>query len=482
MLTFGLVSQMQADSYKALYDGAWVAHHGIPRRETLAVAAQGRAWVDQQWLAELVYFWAWRAGGYAAVAILAVALVATPYMLLVGLLRRRGVAMMTSVYVTSAAMVPMIGWTFVRAQNFALPLFAALLAFCLTDSDHRRPQLRLALLVPLLALWANMHGSVLLGVLLAVLYLVYRVVTVVRTRQWRTASWCAALALACALTPFATPYGLHIVDYYKEFVGNKAMAAAATEWDVPAFPGFAFFELYVPLAIMLILVVRCSSRMDRSSRVLTAAVAVTALAASRETGSLIWFGMTSGLLVGDLLGRSRMPSLLSRRFLAMVMASAVGFSGYALGSLATRSPADYEGLTAGKATGVVAEYAAARPCTRILADNWDAAALLWHYPWLDGRIAFDARLEQFPQPALASWVTFEVARSARWSRTIRGYQLVVGNAHFTPGLVHRLERLHGAVILARDSRGVAVLSGGAAARICGTGRKPEDVPDAATRG
>src|ERR1700722_10653094 len=48
-----VVSRMLSDGYMTLYAGRWIASHGIPHQEVFTTAAQGRPWIDQQWLAEL---------------------------------------------------------------------------------------------------------------------------------------------------------------------------------------------------------------------------------------------------------------------------------------------------------------------------------------------------------------------------------------------------------------------------------------------
>src|SRR5439155_2354930 len=57
----------------------------------------------------------------------------------------------------------------VRAQLFSLALFPALLWLLRSEEDE--PSRRIWLLVPLVALWSNLHGTVLVGVGLALLYL-----------------------------------------------------------------------------------------------------------------------------------------------------------------------------------------------------------------------------------------------------------------------------------------------------------------------
>src|SRR3954451_3789573 len=59
----------------------------------------------------------------------------------------------------------------IRAQLFSLPLFAA--CALLLRSESRAPTNRIWLLVPLFALWVNLHGAALTGAAVAGAYLVF---------------------------------------------------------------------------------------------------------------------------------------------------------------------------------------------------------------------------------------------------------------------------------------------------------------------
>ena len=62
-----------ADSYYDLYAGRYILRHGMPHRNVVTVASHGAPWIDQQWLAHVIYYGAWAAGGYPALAVLCVA-------------------------------------------------------------------------------------------------------------------------------------------------------------------------------------------------------------------------------------------------------------------------------------------------------------------------------------------------------------------------------------------------------------------------
>jgi hypothetical protein len=458
LLAYAEVRVFQADSYKALYDGRWIAHHGIPHTDHLSAVTYGQRWVNEQWLAEVIYYVAWLVGGYALAAIVAAVSIACAYMIFAALVRSRVVSAGWTVFFTVAALFGLVNWAFVRAQDLALPLFAVLLAICVTDSDRERPGARLLFLVPLLAVWANIHGSVLLGVETAGVYLLWRAVVMARRREWRYVAGCIALGCVVALTPLATPYGLDIVHYYRQFVGNPAQRVAGAEGRSPSFPGGAFFAVYLPLLLVAFLAVRSVVCRRPAPAFLLLACTLTGISAAIRLGNMPWHAMVTALLVAEV-SKSRLPVWRPRATtLRATVASAVAVSLAIIAGLAFRSRSSYEAQTAIRVNNAAATVAANHPCWLILADNLSAAALQWHHPSLAGRIAYDARAELYSPSEMMRWAIFQSGSSNQWASTTSGFQLLVGDYSFRPALAHRLERVSGSTVLARDSHGIAVLN------------------------
>ena len=107
-----------------------------------------------------------------------------------------------------------------RAQSYAMPLFAALV--WILARDARNPDRRLLLVIPLLALWANLHGSVLLACALVLLRCAIGAGTALRARRPHDALRFAAPACAALLAPLASPYGFALIDYYRATLTNGA--------------------------------------------------------------------------------------------------------------------------------------------------------------------------------------------------------------------------------------------------------------------
>jgi hypothetical protein len=279
--------------------------------------------------------------------------------------------------------------------------------------------------------------------------------------------------VATTLTPLATPYGTQIIHYYGEFIGNGPMARMAIEWASPRFPSFAFFELCVPAVITVAVVVFALIKRQRPTGVLIAAAAVTAGAAAVETGSIVWFGMTAAVLLADTM-KTWLPRQPKKRGFSLLLAwTAIVLGSVVVTQLVERSDASYESQLPGRVMTTAASYAASHGCALILADNLSSSALLWHDPWLDGRIGFDARLEQYSHAALNRWLAFTEVTGRDWTAANAGYNLLIGVSSYANLLVRRLERFPKSAVLARQSAGIAVVNTptAAAGNNCGRGTR-----------
>jgi hypothetical protein len=130
----------------------------------------------------------------------------------------------------------------VRAQLFSLVLFCATLL--LLRSETRAPSRRIWLLVPLVALWANLHGAVLVGLAVASAYLMLE-----RLRQQPFVVLGVLTASIGAL--FLTPALLDSGDYYLGVLRSEAALRGEGMW-APLSPHSPFDVLFVGLAVPLL--------------------------------------------------------------------------------------------------------------------------------------------------------------------------------------------------------------------------------------
>jgi hypothetical protein len=448
-LTWVGFKELQPDSYRLLYAGRWIAQHGLPSHDGFTVAAGGRPFADQQWLSELLHYEAWRLAGYAGVVALSAVAFGLGYALITHVMRRRGVSPAVSVACGTLAIIGSLSLTFVRAQNLAIPLFALVLWLCLDQREGDAGR-RIWLIPVVLALWANVHGSVLIGAAVAALFLSLRAL---RSRDARFA--CAAAL--CAASPLATPYGLHTLAYYTSMVGNAAVARADIEWDGPLVAPLALIQFLAPLLLAAGATALAARRGHRPPAVLVIAVLVTAMADLSAMRNGLWLAIAAALLIAE-----TATAWLPTRELSPAFAKATAVGALALASTAAvlmvaRGASGYQAHTPLRELSAASSYVGDHACARVMADTRSASALLWLHPELAGRVGFDGELEAYAPAALSAWVDFQSADQPDWLAAAHGYQVLIGSSHDQPLLVHRLTGLRDATLLAADRNGAAVV-------------------------
>jgi len=135
----------------------------------------------------------------------------------------------------------------IRAQLFSLVLFPAVVM--LLRSDEREPSRRVWLLVPLLALWSNLHGAALVGLGVALVYL-----GVSRARRRPLES--AAIAGASALALCATPAFAGTPAYYADALTNEAARRGYGLWGPPSLSSGFDIALIAGAVVLLVGFVR----------------------------------------------------------------------------------------------------------------------------------------------------------------------------------------------------------------------------------
>ena len=453
-------SRLFADSYYDLYDGRYILAHGIPHRNVATVASHGAPWIDQQWLAHVIYYGAWAAGGYPAVAVLSAALVTAGFAVLGLLMLRRGVPPPRMFGWTLLAFAVCLGNTVVRAQSFGYLFFALTLWLIVTDAELPRPRGRTWLAIPVLVAWANTHGSVLLGAGLLAAYSAGQAARwLLRGGRRRALGY--LLLGGCGLAAVAaTPYGLATVGYYRLLIGNPVLARYVMEWapPSPAYPlSWAFFAVLGLVTACVLLGWRRGARPDPVLALIALTLACAALTAIRNQA---WFGIGGSLLAADSLARAGAGQAAALRsgFRRAVAAALAGCAAASLLYLAVTPPALYQSGVPVRALDVAASIAARNPALRVIGDDWSGTAMLWLHPGMLGRVGFDIREELYDRAQLTAYFDFLLLQGRRWQRVTSGYGIVVVSLVKYPRLGAALARLpgwhvayagHGGLVLVR---------------------------------
>ncbi len=251
---------LNGDLYLLLFSGRYVAHHGPVGYDPFPTIQHGQSWLNQQWLSEVGFYGAERVVGVQGITVLYAALIGLPLALVLAAIRRKGTLLMIGV---AALYLPgMLAIIHPRAAGFTLLLFSVLVLVVIAAWRLDSPMaaagtgapLWSLLAIPLLfALWANLHGGFIAGLLLVGAVAVGLAVDRRRGLPGPPAPGILVLAGAgiggAIAATFATPLGVDIWSYIASF-RNPALKLASTEWE-PAFrsaPAIAYIVVSATLA------------------------------------------------------------------------------------------------------------------------------------------------------------------------------------------------------------------------------------------
>ena len=423
------------DTWMTLVAGRELAQHGLPSVDHLTVLASGHRWVDQQWLAQAIFYEASRASLGVAVAVYLVA-VGAAFALCGDAARRRG-ASSGAILVGAVLAIAAAPWGLqLRAQALALPLLA--LTIWLVGRDPGLQRSGTFLLVPVLCLWANIHGSVTLG---AAIVFLCALAALVRERTLRPAAYLVLAPLAV----FTSPYAPRLAGYYHLMLVDPPFGREIVEWQrtTPSGKTAVFFTIAV---VSLGLTALRRARLNRADWVCLGVTIVSALEAIR---GIVWFAFAALAIVTPLGGRG--SQRLEGRAAAVLAGAAVAVTAAAIAYAAARPDSRFESRVPAGVTRVVR----AHPGSAVLADASTADWLLWTLPALRGKVAYDVRFELLTRAQFQRVAAFSSSKPG-WERLAAGYDLVVDS----PGQVARLVRAggwrrvyaHGGVAIAERTR------------------------------
>jgi len=404
------------DTWLTLMAGREVVEHGLPSTETLTVLGRGATWTDQQWLAQVIFYGAHGLAGMRAVVLLDVLLVLVALAFATATARTSGASSRSTFVIGLLAVIAgPWGWT-IRAQSVALPLYAGVL-WLLVDASRRGVRRRTLLVLPMLVLWANLHGSVVLGAGLTVLL---GLVELVRRRRL---AWIpVALVVLAPLCVLASPYGTKLVAYYDLMLVDAPFAPILREWQWSSPSGTtALFWLLAIVTVVVLAFGRCRRRLKFYE---LAVLAVTFVGAVQAVRGVIWFALACAAILpvalDGVLTKADVDAPRLNR--AISLASLAGLA-VAIVAFLSHSASWYVSDWQEQRVAAVREETR-DPSTRVWATDGTADWLLWRLPDLRGRIAYDVRFELYDKPTLDRIVDYQ-ARRGNWKSLLDGYRVVV---------------------------------------------------------
>ncbi len=228
------------DTYLHVAAGARMLNDGaVLLRDPFSFTFVGRPWVAHEWLSEIVMALCYRAGGWAGLAIVT----AGCFALALGLLAFHlgywfsWPRLLIVVTLAAACMAPGL---LARPHILALPLLETWTAgLVLARSNSRAPRI---ILLPVMALWANLHGGFMIGL---ALFAGLAVEALTATDNWRrTLKEWGLFGVGAILAASATPHFFRGLLFPFQLASMPALAHIG-EWRSADFSNLSPFELVI---------------------------------------------------------------------------------------------------------------------------------------------------------------------------------------------------------------------------------------------
>jgi len=219
----------------------------VPRNDYFSFTRNGAQWFSWEWLSDALFAGAYRAAGFSGVALLTAIAIA---MAIWGS-ARLALSMQGNLFFTAGATVLLLGTTSIhwlaRSHVFSWLLALRFVAVAEYSRVGERHSSKALWLLPLAsALWANMHGSFLLGPMILLVYAI---------GEWlesKSGLRFTVSSLACLLSTFVNPYGWRLHEHVFLYLQNQYLMDHISEFRSFSFhaAGGAYVELFLLVAVI----------------------------------------------------------------------------------------------------------------------------------------------------------------------------------------------------------------------------------------
>jgi hypothetical protein len=221
-------------------------HQTMPRFDIYSFTRAGEPWISSSWLAQVLYAASFELLGWTGPVVLAAISIAATFALLVFALSRR-ISSTIAILIAFAALVVSANHLLARPHTLAWPVMLAW-AYGLVSASERgeAPSFRL---LPLIALWANLHGGFVFGLVLAGGFALDAVWNADASRRKPLVLRWAVFGVGALLACCATPYGWESLLASRRILDLGELLHLISEWMPVNFGTVSPFEVWLLAAL-----------------------------------------------------------------------------------------------------------------------------------------------------------------------------------------------------------------------------------------
>lgn len=204
--------------------------HHLVLHDPYSYSAAGHYWNNHEWLTEVLMAAIFNHAGVFGLILLKLACSAVVILALAAALAETGSSTLVQFAVLIGSAVVIKPQLQFRPQSFTFALLAALI--CILTQDAYRRTGRLWLAIPILALWANLHGGFIMGIAAIGTYAAMSGLQDITARRgYDRALRLSAITVASILATLVTPYGFGTWQTVGHALHNPYTRAVIVEWQ-----------------------------------------------------------------------------------------------------------------------------------------------------------------------------------------------------------------------------------------------------------
>lgn len=229
------------DMFWQIKVGQWIlAHHAVPFTDIYSFTRAGEPWISSSWLSQVLFAQAYDFGGWAGVVILTALAAATAFALLAHALCRFLPPLQAGVVVCGVLVLAM-PHLLARPHVLAMPVMMAWASGLASASG--RGKAPSPWLLPLMILWANLHGGFVFGLVLVGAFALDALWNTGAAQRTRAALGWTLFAIAAFGASCLTPYGWGSLLAARNILGLGEALSLIGEWRPVDFSRLGAFEV-----------------------------------------------------------------------------------------------------------------------------------------------------------------------------------------------------------------------------------------------
>lgn len=229
-----------SDSFWQIKIGQWILDHGaLPTTDIYSFTRTGEAWISTSWLSQVLFAFSHAQWDWAGPVILTAMGMALTVAIFVYLLDAQ-IEAPRAVLFAMLALLLSIHHVLARPHILALPVMVAWVGLLMAAADRKSAPSWAWL--PLMALWANLHGGFVLGLALIGPISLEAVEHAERGQRLRLFMRWVLFGIGALVASCCTPYGWRTLMGATNILGLGQLLTLIFEWMPANFATFTAFE------------------------------------------------------------------------------------------------------------------------------------------------------------------------------------------------------------------------------------------------